>query len=518
MKKQKSICAVLGLLLLIPVALFSQPTSIGPPITTPGLYEFNPCLTSNGRTIIYESSFDANDRPILEISNQKTGTWSKPDEVTGAFHTIVSHSSNGGYFLNSNGNILLFHSKLPKSFGHSDIWIMEKNALGAWTKAQNIGTPINSTQPEIDPSISPDGKYLFFTRISSKEKTPSGYPCGKIFVSENNGKAWTTPIQMPAPINMGCECAGRMLDDNKTFLFASMRNGGVGGYDIYKTIKQTDTTWTEPVPYSFINTAKDDKYVSVPAQGNMIYFTGTDKAGNPEIQKTKISEELQPGKVTLIQGTAKNASNNLIMIPKIIVTNTNTNKSNYYLGAKDGSYTVAIPQDSNIYDMAIMSQEDAFSYNSMLFFPAKNPKFEEKTINAKFSPYKPNHISPLPNIEFLNNSDTLQPYSMMEIARLYTMLHSNITMRIEIGVHTNEIKQDSVFRSGLTVKIVDTLKTVYHSDNTANQAKAIVDCLIKKGIPAERIIPKGYGNKQPLNPPPTDALLNKRVEIKIVHQ
>jgi outer membrane protein OmpA-like peptidoglycan-associated protein len=529
MKKIKSICAVLTLLILVPTALFSQATSIGPPINGAATYEFNPCLNGNGRTIIFESSFGKADMPILEISYQKTGVWSKPEELTGAFHTITTLSSNGGFFLNNHGNILLFHSKIHGGVGKYDIWMMEKNPLGSWTPPQNIGAPINSALPETDPSISPDGKFLFFTRPSTG-KTPNGSPCGKLYVSEKKETGWKPPVVLPAPINIGCECAGRMLADNKTFLFASMRDGGLGGYDIYKTTQKTDGSWEEPIPYSFINTPKDDKYAFIPASGNMIYYTGADNTGNLDIMKSKIPEKLQPNKVILIQGNVKNASKNTILIPKIIVTNISTNVTTNYVGAKDGSYTISVPQDKDIYDVGIMANDGPFTFRSLLFFPSQTPKFEEKTIPVQLSPLKPNLIIPLPNIAFVNNGDTLQPYSMPEVMRIYALLKANITTKIEIGVHTNTIKQDTIFHLGLTAKIIDTLnttvdstgatlytlKTTYSSDNTVNQAKAIVNYLIKKGIPVERMIAKGYGNSQPLNPAPTDAVLNKRVELKII--
>lgn len=528
MKKIKSICAVLSLLLLIPTALFPQAIPIGAPINGSGMYDFNPCLNGNGRTIIFESSYGASDLPIVEISYQKAGVWSKPEELNGAFHTITTLSSNGGFFLNNHGNFLLFHSKIHGGVGKYDIWMMEKSPLGVWAPAQNIGAPINSPLPETDPSISPDGKFLFFTRPSTG-KTPTGSPCGKLFVSEKNEKSWKPPIVMPSPINMGCECAGRMLADNKTFLFASMRNGGLGGYDIYKTARKTDGTWEEPIPFSFINTPKDDKYAFVPASGNIVYYTAADKTGGLDVVKSKIPEKLQSNKLILLQGNVKNASKNTILLPKIVVTNTSTNIATAYIGAKDGSYTVSVPQDKDIYDVAIMANDGAFSFKSMLYFPPQTPKFEEKAIPVQLSPLKPNLIIPLPNIAFLNNSDTLQYYSMPEVMRLYTLLKANITTKIEIGVHTNSIKTDTIFRSGLTAKIIDTLKTTdststevlsfkttYSSENTVNQANAIVNYLHKKGIPLERIIPKGYGNSRPLNPAPTDALLNKRVELKMI--
>src|SRR5690606_8518271 len=135
---------------------------------------------------------------------------------------------------------------------------------------KNIAKPVNSEGHESDPSISPDGKFLYFVRYSDK-KSPTGQPCGKIFVSEKTGNIWKEAKALPAPVNMGCECNPRILADNETLLFASVRPGGKGGFDQYKTQLQSNGSWSTPVPMAFINTDKDDQYVSVPAMGNFIY-------------------------------------------------------------------------------------------------------------------------------------------------------------------------------------------------------------------------------------------------------
>lgn len=530
MKKNKTICVVFGLLLSLPFTLFSQTIPFGAPINGASTNESNPCLNGNGRTIVFESSYDATDKPILAIGYQKGGVWSKPVELKGATNNIPTLTNNGGFFLNNNANLLLFNSKIHGGVGDQDIWIMEKTSTGVWSTPENLGAPINSTLPDTDPSVSPDGKYLFFTRLST-EKTPNGNACGKLYIAESFGKnSWKNPVAMPAPINMGCECAGRMLADNKTFLFASMRKGGLGGYDIYKTTQKSDGSWETPVPFTFVNTAKDDKYISVPAVGSLAYTTGIDKAGGFDIVKSRVPDEFQPDKITLIQGNVKDAATKLVLLPKVIVTNTTTNKSTTYIGGLDGSYTAGVPQDNAVYDVAIIAYDNAeYIFNSLLFFPPQSPKFEEKTVNVALSSKKASKSYPLNNIAFVNNSDTIQTYSSAELTRLFILLKANATMKIEIGVHINEVQTDSIFRLELTATIIDSLeyadstgqkfyslKTTYSSDNTVRQAKMIASILVKKGIPANRISAKGYGNSQPLTPPPADAILNKRVEFKIM--
>lgn len=74
-------------------------------------------------------------------------------------------------FIDPDERFLLFDSDQPKGHGSSDIYIsFHKN--GHWTKPCNAGTSINSKYYEALPSVSPDGKYLYFTR---KEKQSDIY-------------------------------------------------------------------------------------------------------------------------------------------------------------------------------------------------------------------------------------------------------------------------------------------------------------------------------------------------------
>ena len=55
------------------------------------------------------------------------------------------------------------------SYGGSDLYISFRNKNGTWTKAKNMGKDINSGGGMICPSISPDGKYIFFnTTLNGK--------------------------------------------------------------------------------------------------------------------------------------------------------------------------------------------------------------------------------------------------------------------------------------------------------------------------------------------------------------
>ncbi|MGD2035245.1 MAG: hypothetical protein PVF73_09335, partial [Bacteroidales bacterium] len=62
---------------------------------------------------------------------------------------------------------LIFHSDRPGGFGDHDLYIAFRVGENQWTNPVNMGKTINTSGWEMGPSLSPDGKYLFFTRRKS---------------------------------------------------------------------------------------------------------------------------------------------------------------------------------------------------------------------------------------------------------------------------------------------------------------------------------------------------------------
>ena len=62
---------------------------------------------------------------------------------------------------------LIFHSDRPAGYGDHDLYIAFRKGENKWTKPVNMGEDINTSGWEMGPSLSPDGKYLFFTRRKS---------------------------------------------------------------------------------------------------------------------------------------------------------------------------------------------------------------------------------------------------------------------------------------------------------------------------------------------------------------
>ncbi len=66
-------------------------------------------------------------------------------------------------FVDPAENYLIFCATRSDGLGRGDLYISFKNSEGKWTKSVNMGAPVNTTNHELCPFVSADGKYLFYT-------------------------------------------------------------------------------------------------------------------------------------------------------------------------------------------------------------------------------------------------------------------------------------------------------------------------------------------------------------------
>lgn len=91
-------------------------------------------------------------------ASNKNGEFIEPHEVE---IDIGNHA-----FISPNDDYLLVTARnnVEENRKDNDIYVYFRNQDGTWSKPINLGTTVNSNFSEKTPSISPDGKYLFFGR------------------------------------------------------------------------------------------------------------------------------------------------------------------------------------------------------------------------------------------------------------------------------------------------------------------------------------------------------------------
>ncbi|MBA4056350.1 MAG: hypothetical protein C0490_16665, partial [Marivirga sp.] len=90
--------------------------------------------------------------------------------VNGNFQSSVKASESintNGYeadvFIAPDESYMIFCADRPGGKGRGDLYISFKKKDGTWTSSKNMGDIINTSQHELCPFVSSDGKYFFYT-------------------------------------------------------------------------------------------------------------------------------------------------------------------------------------------------------------------------------------------------------------------------------------------------------------------------------------------------------------------
>lgn len=137
-----------------------------------------------------------------------------------------------GACLSPDGNTIYYTSDRRGGRGSLDIYSAKKDASGQWMASENLGSMINTEYDENFPSLSVDGKTMYFA-----SKGHSGIGEYDIYKSTyiDSLKSWTPPLNLGFPINTPQDNTTiSFSSDGKTAYMAANRKEGYGKLDIYK--------------------------------------------------------------------------------------------------------------------------------------------------------------------------------------------------------------------------------------------------------------------------------------------
>ncbi len=183
--------------------------------------------------------------------------------------------------LSADGRTLVFASERFGGKGGSDLW-MSTSGTDGWSIPVNCGEAVNTTGNEVAPFLSSDGQELYFA--SDAHPGRGGFD---IHVSRRADDKWTAPEPLAAPFNSDADdmfLSGPVTAD--TVYFASNRDGGSGGYDLYRAARkvapppppkekvlvlrvQAKNSYTmQPIPAGVSISAADDDLLLVEDRGS----------------------------------------------------------------------------------------------------------------------------------------------------------------------------------------------------------------------------------------------------------
>lgn len=424
---------------------------------------------------------------IFQSTIDKKGKWSEPVPVAG--DDLNSEHNEGAVTLNKKKNRIYF-TRCPNIKNQNlgcDIWYADKKGQG-WGGATKM-----ELKPDVDtadqisvghPAISPDDKFMIFA------SDMGGGQGGKdlwITKYDKKAKTWSKPENLGPGINTPGDDMFPYIRDNGDLYFASNGHMGMGGLDIFKATLAGEMKWenVENLKYP-INSPWHDYGIMYYGDENRGYFTSNRAGGKGQDDIYNFSEppllfSLQC--VVYDKDTRKPVSNANIKV----------------VGTDNSSYTVQT-DDNGGFNFELNGEDryinEATTYSIQVdktdFLVAKDQistvGLEESTTFIKefYIQYASKEVViKLPEVRYAYNKADLQVIagevnSKDSLNDLYETLIQNPTIIIELQAHTDH-------RGSAT----------YNRKLSQARAQSCVEYLISKGIPAERLTAKGYGEDKP---------------------
>jgi hypothetical protein len=121
--------------------------------------DYFPIVTSNGN-LYFNSQRGGRGTNEIYLSKYLNGKYIKPQKLSAPINT---HYREFDAYVTKDETTMIFSSDKPGGYGRSDLYISQKKSDDSWSEPRNLGQSINSEFSEYGATLSPDGKYLFFT-------------------------------------------------------------------------------------------------------------------------------------------------------------------------------------------------------------------------------------------------------------------------------------------------------------------------------------------------------------------
>jgi Tol biopolymer transport system component len=200
-------------------------------------------------------------------------TFGTPVEVP----NVNRSTMDGGPAVSVDGLTLIFGSDWPDGGGQGDLWVTTRATVeDDWAEPVKLDHAINSPADEGSPSLSADGRSLFFSSFVGTPR-PGGHGQCDIWVitRATTSDPWGQPENLAPPVNTPKhELTPFIWNDGKTLLFSSDRAGGVGTWDLWMTTREdtADDEWGTPVPLENVNHSGPDLFPTLSPDGRILLF------------------------------------------------------------------------------------------------------------------------------------------------------------------------------------------------------------------------------------------------------
>lgn len=472
--------------------------------------EWDPNPTSDG-TKLY---FSGNHRPggmggdDVWVSHLENGVWQKPKNLGRKVNGRNSETIDN---ISVDGNTLMLSGDFQGTFGNFDIYSIDKDG-DDWGDLFHYPYPINTEYTDEGGNLTADRKAMLFTSDrpgGTGEFVPlytinHGNSMGNmdIYISFSTDSGWSELVNLGPTVNTPyAERSPFLHPDGKTLYFSSDGHAGLGGLDVFKTVRLDDswTNWTKPVNLGKeVNTILDDWGYKIGITGDSAIFSGfarTNGYGQWDLFSISLPDDAKPNPVAIVNGNITDSRGRAIAAEVVwedleTGEKLGTTKSN----RMTGHYFIALPVGKN-YGYYVEKSGYYPSSNNIDLSKAKdgqNYKADIELTSLREMKESKNSIV-ANNIFFDFDSAKLRKESVAELNRLTAFINQNKVKSLKIVGHTDKAGTKE-----------------YNIDLSLRRAKAVKTYISEK-LNGTEITTEGKGYSNPIDPDKSEK--NRRVEI-----
>jgi len=145
---------------------WSTPQLLGPPLNSPG-NESSCSIAANNNIYLCSTRKGGDGKSGIWVVPFGDNTWSR------AIHLSIDHPLGNDPGIAPDESFMVFYSIRPGAIPgtETNLYLTLRQPDGTWTKPRDMGPRINTRQYEHGARISPDKKYMFFTRSDGWDPT-----------------------------------------------------------------------------------------------------------------------------------------------------------------------------------------------------------------------------------------------------------------------------------------------------------------------------------------------------------
>lgn len=483
-----------------------NPVSLGPAVNTEQ-FEYWPSLSIDEKTIYFTVLGPPNpDLPPRELTMQEDFYFAQNDEGRWVNRTYLgapvnTNNNEGAQSITADGKMIFFTAcNRPDGHGRMcDLYYSEVLENGRWSAPKNLGDVINTGASEKHPSISPDGRVLYFA--SNRGGGKGNYD---IWMSVKVGNSWTEPRNLGDSINTpGIEQSPFLHPDQKTLYFSSDGWPGLGKGDIFLSRMNEKGDWTKAKNLGYpINTFNEEIGLIVNASGTKAFYASNRREGSDtDIFSFEIPNEIRPDPVSYISGRVYDARTMKGIAARFQLIDLLSGNLAFESESRsgEGDYFISLPSGSS-YAFNV-SQPGYLFYSDHFALEKSYSKLHPFRKEIPLEPIKEGKRIVLNNVFYDTDAFTLKPESKIELEKVYDFLTLNKNVQVEISGYTDNTGTNN-----------------YNMELSRRRAEEVVNYLLSLGIDPARLKAKGYGATVPVGDNTTEEgrALNRRTELKIL--